>query len=478
MRCFPSRNPVLIFLVLFFSLALNAQHPLNLQDCIELARQNSIAVQQADLAVQQAVLSKKQAVRSLTPSFNATVNGGVQLGRTIDPTTNTFNTQNIKYNSFSLQTGMPLFAGGSRRFSIQQSHLEIEAAKYEAKALEQDMAMTVATAYLNILLNEEQLFAAQASVDLAEEQLKQTEKLIAAGSLPANDRLEMQAQLASARQNLVLVQNALQQAKLQLRQLLLLPMDEPLEIVKPDLEPPEKADPLLFSDEEVFLAAMNNQARIQADEFRLQSAAKAVQIARARQWPSLNLFAQVNTNWSSAARQIIGYDYAFVPLDVRLPDGSIQTFEFNQQVPLLGENPYWNQLDQNFGQSIGLSLQIPIYNASSARLNVQRAQISELNAHLNRKQDIQNLQTSVQNAVANARAGREAWLASENAFQSAQASYENAAKKFELGAINAYELNAAQTRMEQARADLLRAKYSYIFYLKLVDFYLGKPLSL
>ncbi len=475
---FQSRNSILAFWAVLCAFTLNAQTPLSLEDCIELARQNSIGVQQAKLAVEQATLSKKQAVQSLFPSLNASVNGGVQLGRTIDPTTNTFNTQNIKYNSFSLQTAMPVFAGGSRRFSIQQSHLQIEAAKYEAEALEQDIAMAVATAYLNILLNEEQLFAAQAAVDLAEEQWRQTEKLIAAGSLPANDRLDMQAQLASARQNVVLVQNALEQAKLQLRQLLFLPMDEPLEIVKPNIEAPQEAEAVLFSDEEVFLAAMDSQARIQADKYRLQSAAKAVQIARARQWPSLSLFAQMNTNWSSAARQITGYDYAFVPLDVRLPDGSIQTFEFNQQIPVLSKTPYWNQLDQNFGQGIGLSLQIPIYNASSARLEVQRAQINEMNTYFNSRQNLQNLQTSVQNAVANARAGREAWLASIDAFKAAQASYNNALKRFELGAVNAYELNATQTRMEQAQADLLRAKYSYIFYLKLVDFYLGKPLKL
>ncbi len=463
--------------LLAFAPVLPGQTPLSLEACIERARQESIGVLQADLSIQQAILAKKQAVQSLLPTLNATINGGVQFGRTIDPTTNTFNTQNIEFNSFSLQTGLPLFAGGNRRFSIQKSHLDIEVAKYETAALEQDISMSVATAYLNILLNQEQVAAAEAAVNLAKAQLTQTEKLISAGSLPANDRLEMQAQLASARQNLVLAQNALDLSYLQLRQLLLLPIDEPLEIVRPELLIPEETDPLLFSDEAVFLAALNTQPRIRADEYRLKSAAKATQIVKARQWPALNLFAQMNTNWSSAARQISGYDTHFVPLDVRLPDGSVQTFEFSQQVPILDNTPYWDQLDQNFGQSIGLSLQIPIYNGSATRLDVQRAQLNELNTYYSTLQNKQNLQTSVQNAVANARAGRESYQASLHAFEAAKAAYENAAKRFQLGGTNVYELNATQTRMEQARADLLRAKYAYVFYLKLVDFYLGKPLK-
>ncbi len=470
-----------LFLSALFLLLLSpvqAQKVWTLEECIDHALQNSIGVRQADLAVEQAVLSKKQAVQSVYPSLNAGVNGGVQFGRTIDPTTNTFNTQNIYYNSFSLQTGMPVFSGGLRYFTIQQSHLQIEAARYEAAALEQDISMSVATAYLNILLNYEQVAAAEKAVELAQLQLAQTEKLIAAGNLPANDRLEMEAQLASAEQNLVLVQNALDQSYLQLRHLLLLPPEQELEIARPDLPLPENPDPLVFSDEAVFQSALQTQPRIQADAYLMQSAAKGTQIAKARLWPSLSFFGQLNTNWSSAARRVAGSQLVYVPVEVRLPDGSTQTFEFAQEVPVLADNPYLDQLDQNFGQGFGLSLQIPIYNASSARIGVQRARLNEMDAYLRAAQNRQNLQTSIQNAVANARSGKKAYEAAQRTLESAKASYENASKKFALGAINSYELNATKTRLDQARADALRAKYSYIFYLKLVDFYLGKPLTL
>lgn len=470
----------------FFSFALfllllpvaRGQKTWTLEECIERAQQNSVGIRQADLAVERAVLEKKQAVQSLFPTLNAGVNAGVQFGRTIDPTTNIFNTQDIYYNSFSLQTGMPLFSGGSRRFAIQQSDLQIEAARYESAALEQDVAMSVATAYLNILLNYEQVAAAEKAVELARLQLNQTEKLIAAGNLPANDRLEMEAQLADAEQNLVMVQNALDQNYLQLRQLLLLPPEESLEIVRPDLPLPEEPDPLVFSDEAVFQAALQTQPRIQADGYRMKSAAKGTQIAKARMYPSLSLFAQLNTNWSSAAKELIGTQTTFVPVNVRLPDGTTQTFEFSQDIPLFGDASYRDQLDQNFGQGFGLNLQIPIYNASSARIGVQQARLNEMDAWLRATQNRQNLQTTVQNAVANARFGRESYQASARALEAAEASYENASKKFTLGAINAYELNATKTRLDQARAEMLRAKYSYIFYLKLVDFYLGKPLTL
>ena len=465
-------------LLLLLLPAARAQKIWTLEECIDRALQNSVGIQQADLAVERAVLGKKQAVQSVFPSLNAGVNAGVQFGRTIDPTTNTFNTQNIYYNSFSLQTGMPLFSGGSRHFAIQQSDLQIEAAKYEAAALEQDVAMSVATAYLNILLNYEQLAAAEKAVELARLQLQQTEKLIAAGNLPANDRLEMEAQLASAEQNRVLVQNALDQNYLQLRHLLLLPPEESLEIARPDLPLPDEPEPIVFSDAAVFQTALQTQPRIQADDYLMKSAAKGTQIAKARMYPSLSLFAQLNTNWSSAAKELIGTQTTFVPVEVRLPDGTTQTFEFAQDIPLFGDAAYWDQLDQNFGQGFGVSLQIPIYNASSARIGIQQARLNEMDAWLRATQNRQNLQIAVQTAVANARSGREAYQASARALEAAEASYENASKKFKLGSINAYELNSTKTRLDQARAEMLKAKYSYIFYLKLVDFYLGKPLTL
>ncbi|HQU58297.1 MAG TPA: TolC family protein, partial [Saprospiraceae bacterium] len=109
---------------------------------------------------------------------------------------------------------------------------------------------------------------------------------------------------------------------------------------------------------------------------------------------------------------------------------------------------------------------------------VERARLNVLNTQVTNRQQRQQLKTDVQRAIADARAARETLQASQRTADASQAAFENAEKRFKLGAINSLEYTTARNNLDRALVDVIRAKYQYLFNLKVVDFYLGRPIIL
>ena len=198
-----------------------------------------------------------------------------------------------------------------------------------------------------------------------------------------------------------------------------------------------------------------------------------------RDRPTLSAFGGLDTRWSSASRNVIGFQSPeFGPPTSVLIDNELSNVSFPSAEPILEDNPYFDQLDQNFGQSIGLSLNVPIYDNHRNKINVERAKLGILNAELDNRQAKQQLKADVQNAIAGARAARLELSASETSLEAAKAAYENAEKRYNLGAINTLELTTAKTNLDTQELNVVSAKYDYVFRLKIIDFYLGKELKL
>jgi len=239
---------------------------------------------------------------------------------------------------------------------------------------------------------------------------------------------------------------------------------------------PEDADPTSLRLDEVFSVAMQTQPQVRAAELRMQSAKAGKDIAKAGFLPSLSLFANLNSNYSSAFAQPTGEIGLSNPQPVLIngDQATIQTFspvDFEQV-------EYTSQIDQNFGQVVGVNLSIPIYSRHRNRMNVERSELSILNAEIESRQQQQQLKTNVQRAIADTKAAFKSMNAAQRSVEAAEAAFENTQKRFDLGAINTLELTTARNTLDQARIDLIRSKYQYIFNLKTVDFYLGKALVL
>ncbi|MBK8555873.1 MAG: TolC family protein [Lewinellaceae bacterium] len=339
--------------------------------------------------------------------------------------------------------------------------------------------MQVAQAYLNILLTEEQVISAKRRNDLSTRQLDNTLKMIAAGALPLADRYTIDAQIARDEQALIVAENSKALAYLTLKQLLQLEPDYDLQIERPFVQIPTDVDPMAYTLPMVYNEALGTQPNVRAAGFRINSAEEGVKLAKSGYYPTLSLFANLSSNYSTQFKD-------FIATGNQLP-GAPTTVDINgQQVTITVYQPeftskdvkYFDQLDRNFGQGVGVSLNVPIYQNGRTRLSVERARLNVLNAQMQDIQTKQQLKNDIQTAIANARAGKLQLDAAQRSFQASQIAFQNTEKRQQVGAVNILELSTAKTNMDIAENELLIAKYDYIFRLKILDFYEGKPLSL
>jgi outer membrane protein len=474
-----------LFVALGLAAALGAQSEAwSLQRCIEYAQDNNLTIQQAELTARNAELTLQQNRMNRLPNVSGTASAGYQFGRTIDPTTNAFNNSRIGFNSYSVGGSVVLFGGNRLNSLVEQSKYDTEASQLDAADTRQNTALNIATAYLNILLAEEQVRNTQTQLKLSGEQLERTNRLIDAGQLAPNARLDLQAQQARNEQLLIEAQNAVDQSYLVLKQLLQLDPGQPLQIQRPEFEVEDGTLVRDFDVEEVYLAALQTQPSVQAAQLRMQSNAVQEQVAKAGYYPQLTLFGNLNTNYSSVNPDINNPNTENAmrvqddPITVNIDGTDIDVAFYSIEGVTFPTKTYADQLNENFGQSVGLSLNVPIYSNHRNRINTQRARIGALNAELQSRQVKDLLKTNVQTAVTNFRAARNTYLAAQRSFQAAEAAYSDAQRRFDLGAINTFDYNNATDNLDIARRDLTRAKFQLLFNLKVVEFYLGQSLDL
>ncbi len=472
-------STLLLSLILFLNPAFTQTNNRvwGLEECIQYGIENSLSIRQAQTGITSAEWNLKQVRSSKLPTINGNISGGYQFGRTIDPTTNNFRNQQIGFNSYSLNANWVLFNGNRINNSVKQGYTDLEAAQLDLQASADDIALNITTSFLNILLAEEQLSLAQAQYEQSRVQLEQTDKLIEAGSRPRVERLDFVAQLARNEQSIIEAENAVDNGYLTLKQQMNLAPTTEMELEKPPVLLPEDANPDEFRLNEIYTGALDRLAALLAQEARLESASYDVEMARSRLLPLLSISAGLNTNYSTAGQDVIGFNEIVLDQEF-IFDGMPVTVGVPTNVPELDDTPYFEQLDQNFGQSVGANLSIPIFTGKQNRVAVEQARLGVIQAEVAREQARQEVKTNIQQAIANARASQRSLQAALRAVESSQAAFDNAQRQYDLGAINSLEFNTARNNLDQAKIDLVRARYQYLFNLKVIDFYQGKPLTL
>lgn len=435
-----------ILIICFLTqISVNAQEAWDIQRCINYAWENSIAVQQGMYGVELEEVNTKQSIHSRYPNLSGSANLGLNFGRSLDITTDAFTTQSILSTNYGLNSGVLLWNAGRITKGIKQSELNLDAAKNDVEQAKRDIALNVGIAYLNALFAEENLTIVQNSLELTKQQLDQIDKLIAAGSRPRNDRLDIVAQMSTDEQGIVTSENNLAISILNLKQLMNLDVETEIRLVPPPENIFIETDPDQLTFGEVYQEALLHQPNIIAGESRLKSAEIGVEIANAGKYPSL------------------------------FANGSVGTAHSNRNFL---DQSYFNQLDQNLRYGLGVGANIPIYDNYGAKSNVQRAELNVLNTQAQNDQLHQTLRTNVQQSLSDARAAKRALQASENTVEARKAAFENAEKRFNLGAINTFEFVNAKNQYDSSRINYIIAKYDYLFRSKIVDFYMGKSITL
>ena len=474
-----------IFLGLIGSYNGQAQDLWSLEKCILHSQKAAISINQADLGVEQAQVNVNQNIQSRLPSLSANTSVNWNFGRTVDPTTNAFITETFFSNSYGLNTGVSLYNGNRINNSIKQAKLNLEASRNDAEQVRRDVALTVASNYLNVLFAKENIQVSERQLQLSQQQLDRTEREIQAGRLAESERLNLEAQIAQSEQALIQSKNTYDIALLQLKQVLRLDPSFPMSVQAPE-GVPVSTDPDMVSFEEAFAEAQKNRPDLNSQQLRVQSADYDIKIAKGGYYPSVSAFGGLNSAYSNQALGVVGTQDITVatPIvlnfdDPSLPSGNVDASVItNTTNPILERPSYTNQLDNNLSYGFGASVSIPLYNNGSNKSNVQRAKLNAINTQLQYDQLVENLKILVQQSLADAKAAKKKLEASNKTLAAQQLAFENTDKRLAIGAANTFEWESQKTQMENAEFQQLIDKYDYLFKIKILEFYLGKPLKL
>ncbi|MBW6498893.1 MAG: TolC family protein [Bacteroidales bacterium] len=451
------------------------QQAWSLEDCINHALENNIQIKQRKLSVDIARENLLQTRANQLPNLNANASHGYNFGRTIDPFTNEFATERVRSNNFSLSTGLNLFSGFQVRNSIEQGRQELEASRFDVEKMENDISLAVASGYLQILFARELAEVAASNLEITRQQVQQTQRLVEAGTLARGSLYTIEAQAATEELQLVNAQNQLEISILNLAQLLDLADYQQFEIVVPVIDI-DTFGQMEYSPMQIFSTAVNSQPDVRSSELRVASAEQGVKIARGARSPMLSFRGSYGTGYSGASREITDVMIGQPQQIGQTASGEAvfgPSFDYITRI-----KPFGDQLEDNLNRSLAFVLTIPIFNSFQTRASIGRSKIALENASLNNQLIRDQFFKNVQQAYADAQAALKRFNATTKNVQALQEAFRYVEQRFSVGMVNSLEYNDAKNRLTAAQSDLLQSKYEYVFRVKVLDFYLGIPISI
>lgn len=429
------------------AISVNAQNNWSLRQCIDYALENNIQVKQQELNTQYNENQVYQARSNRLPNLNAQFGNNYNYGRSLTYE-NTYENVNSMSLSGGLGTNVTIFDGFTLKNTIEQRQLDLQASILDLQKAKDDIILSIAASYLEILFAEELALVSEGNIDITKQQIDRTQQLVEAGSLAKGALLEIEAQLAREELQLVNDQNRVQLAYLNLFQLLELPVAESFKVEKPTL-PQIGANVTMANSLDVYQNAINVRPEIKAAQLRVQSMKKQVEIAKGSQYPDLSFGANYYNNYND---NYSGFD------------GEVISFG--------------DQLKNNERYGFGFTLNVPIFNRFQVKNSISNAQLQLMDYEYRLTASSNVLRKEIEQAYMNALASLNRFVSSEKAVSSMAEAFRYTEEKFNVGMINSVEYNQSKTNLTIAQSDLLQSKYEYIFRAKILDFYNGVPITL
>ena len=480
------RKPLFLW-ALLLTMSAQAQQKWDLRQCVEYAVQHNISVRQTDLQSRFSALNYQQNKAGQLPSLNFGGSTGYRLGRSENPTTGVLEDNNFFNVGMQMQSNVSLFNWFALKNNRESSRLTWEADKEQTRKIMDDVSLNVAVSYLQTLLAREQSKVAMVQVEQDRAQLRDTRKRVDAGILPELNAAELEAQLARDSANLISAQTSAAQLLLQLKALLNLDAAADFDIAEPpvDLIPVEALADL--QPEAVYLTALQMLPQQKVNKLRIKSAEKAMQAARGRLYPSFSAFGSLSANAIDFKKAIYGQTlsgYANSGARVNAGGGVFFPVEIPNYVSSGNIIGYFKpdnlgkQFKSNFGQSVGLGMNVPLFNGRSARTNYDRSKLQVEQLNLQLEQGERQLKQDIYKAYTDAVAALQKHEADKKVMATAEKSFTFASKRYELNLLSAFELINSQGNMQRARIQALYSKYDYVFKMKLLEYYKGQGIKL
>jgi outer membrane protein len=456
-----------------------AQEKWGLLKCIEHAMANNISIKQIDLQRKIAELDLKQSKLGQIPSLNFSGGPSFNNGRNQDPTTFSLITQSYLSANMQLQSSADIFNWFSKKNTIAANEWELQAAKASTDKLKNDIALSVANLYLQVLLGMEQEKIAGIQLQQSQAQLSNTRKLVDAGALPELNASELEAQVARDSSTVITSKGAVIQNILSLKAFMAIDAATAFEIETP---PADKIFVEKIADlqpESVYALAMANMPQQRVNDFKIKAAQKNSAAARGGLYPTISAFGSLGSRYNSRSEEVTGSTLINPPIGkvtVGTVDYSVYRtnpfpeYSYNKQ-------PFFSQINQNFNQAIGLSIRIPIFNGYNNRTIYEKSKITIINQQLQKELDDQTLKQDIYKAYNAAVVALEKLNAGKKSMETAERTLNFAQKRFEVGMMTTFELITNQNNLFRARLENALNQFDYVFKMKVLEFYKGQGLK-
>jgi outer membrane protein len=411
-----------------------------LQECIQQAIDKNISIKNGELDKEVAVVEKRDALGNFLPSLNLSARRTVSQGFQFNPVSGF---QNNKRTNLSggASSGVTIFDGLRSFRQYKRANLSAEAADYRLQNLIDNTAVNVANTFLNVLFNRENLQVLLKQHEVTNSQIKQTQNLVEAGSLPRGDLLEIQATYESENQQIITAQNSLTISKLNLAQLLMIEDYENFDVAEVDYSVPVTT--ILDNEvDQVVNNALDTRSEIKIAEINKKLSTQDLLIARSGYSPTVTGFLNYNTN-------------AQEDTDLAIID----------QLYLLD------------GISYGISLNVPVLNGFSTRNQVDRAKINLERANIAEQQAKLDLEALVYRAYTDAEGSKVAYASALKTIEARRTAFEYSQERYNVGLLNAFDFEQSRQQVVSAENQVIQSKYQYIFNLKVLELYFGIPVN-
>ena len=418
----------------------------SLEDCIKYAIDHNIQIKQQTIQTKVQKNALDQSKLNLLPTISGQASHDYSFGRALDQNTYTFYNQTVLQDYFYLGGRTDLFNGLQNLNTIQKNKYELLAGEQDLQRIRDNVALSVALAYLQILLNKELVTANENQLNITLQQIEKTRKLVDAGSVARGNLLQIEAQAAQEELSLITMKNQLETSYLNLTQLLELQSPAGFEIVVPEITVEENSV-VTGNIDEIYGLAVQSRPEIKSSELKLTASEYALKISKGARSPSFSLSHTFGTRYS-----------------------------FIKDVP--GFQSFEEQLKNNKNYGLGVSMSIPILNGWMVNKNISNSKLSVESSQYSLEGSKKELYKNIQQAYTDAVAALKKYNASSKVVSSTEESFRYTEQKFSVGMITPVDYNVSKTQLLNAQSDMSQAKYEFIFKTKVLDFYKGLPLNL
>ena len=471
------KKMTLLLFALLIMQNVEAQKKWNLEQCINYALQHNIEIKQKELSLKIQESNVTQSKASMLPTLTANGSDVVNWGKSVDRYTNQFADTRTNSVNLYLQGNVTLFNGFQMLNTVKRNVDNLKVQEYQLELAKDIKSLGVTTAFLQIVYDKESLLNKQNQVSLSQKQAERTKKLVDAGSKAKGDLYNINSQLASDQVQLIKAENQLTLSVLKIKQLMDLPGDTTFDIEVPIIELTANFGGLQ-NPYTVYNYAIKNRPEIKGAEMQVETSKKTLSISKGGISPSLSFSASLGSGFSGA-NQILDGQPVF---NGYKPTGDITSGGDNVLSPNFTYNyatKVWSdQIVDNRNYSIGFHLRIPLFNGLQTYTNISQSKIAVQQAELQLEQSKRDMRQTIEQAYADARSSFKQYEAAKIQVESLQEAFTYSEEKYNAGMIDAFEYNSAKIKLDLAMSQLLTAKFDYVFRVKVLDFYSGKPLTL